>query len=165
MTRRGWWGDWEVRSDRSSSFLWFRLSRGCEKLWLGTSPEWQLPPVWNIQDYPVLKLLCWVPISTQSPIPVLPPQNSIWFENNLAHFPGTSIVLDIGPFIRAWDQDLGKHIDIDILFSPTLMMMFKISIFWCDLLCAGVVSWLRVWCPPGAGRSKFCSYLIKFQRE
>ena len=49
---RWWCGDWEVRSDRSSSFS---LGR-CEKLWLGTSPEWQLPPVWNIQDYPVLKL-------------------------------------------------------------------------------------------------------------
>ena len=145
-----------LKSDRSPWFLWLRLSRGCEKLWLGTSPEWQLPPVWNIQDYPVLKLMSSGPISTESPIHLCSTSSCskkpFWFENNLAHFPDTSIVLDIGSIMRASAQDYGKH--IDILFDPNLDDVFKVSIFcwdlmagvwWCCVLALGV---MPAWCGP-----------------
>ena len=139
---RGWWGDWEVRSDRSSSLLWLRLSRGCEKLWLGTSPEWQLPPVWNIQDYPVQKK----PVLGSNFFSI--PSSQFSFLKNLFDLKIIWLISQVLPLFWILDPSLELGIKTKENTSISISSLIQPG-WWCSLF-SGVICIVLLVCP-GSG--------------
>ena len=143
VTRRGWWGDWEVRSDRSSSFLWFRLSPAVR------SCDWELLQNDNCLLFGTSKIIPFLNSCVGFQFP-LNPQSQFSLLKNLFDLKIIWLISQVLPLF--WILDPLLELGIKTKANTSILISSLIQPWWWCLksLFSGVICSVLVWCP-GSG--------------